>query len=620
VFARLSFGVRLALTLALTLAVTGGVVLAVSRPDIKRTYVRDARLHHADDVRILEFKYRAHDEGESPDSEVQEALYGFANRRGHMYAVLIDSSGRVVASNQYERVGLTYTGEDIATALGGAQVAGLRGEGDDEHFALFSPVNLGGRRYVLHTETRPSQLRAAQAAALRQSLVSIVVALLLAVPAFYLLGGRSLSRAHRSALDRARLDGLTGLPNHRAFQDEIARAVGLAERTGTAVALAILDVDDFKQANDRLGHRYGDEILTRLADGLAAGRVSDRPFRLGGDEFALILAGTDGDCGRTTLDRIRMELAVRLGGPTVSIGFAIHKGTDGDVDTFWGLADAALYEAKRRGGDRVAAAEDLPDAHAPVSRDQRRALADLLDGGVDVAFQPIIDLESDRPLGFEALARPAAHHGFDGPGAAFAIAETLGKARELDALCRRAALDRAGDVPADALLFVNVVPEALEAGVESLIDSVAAAGVDPGRLVLEITERSNVPAERLIEPLRELRAAGFRVALDDVGSGNAGLQVLRALPVDFVKVDASVLRSALHEPGARGVFAAILSFAEHSGAQVIAEGIETDEMLRFVRDEAGRPTRGSRVTAVQGYLLGRPEIAQHAGVRATAGG
>jgi EAL domain-containing protein (putative c-di-GMP-specific phosphodiesterase class I) len=234
----------------------------------------------------------------------------------------------------------------------------------------------------------------------------------------------------------------------------------------------------------------------------------------------------------------------------------------------------------------------------------------LAEDVIGVAFQPIWDLEHGVVLAVEALARPNPLLGLEGPAEAFAIAEKLGRAHELDALCCRAILARAAELPAGALLFINMAPQSLEhdtAVASNFARAIVEAGLRPERVVIEITERSVSRPDLVIRAAAALHAAGFRIALDDVGSGNAGLEMLRRLPVDFVKIDQSVIKGAVTETAARSVLAAIIAFAREAGVFVIAEGIETEAMLAFVR-QAGSvevPMHGG-IQGAQGYLLGRP--------------
>jgi len=419
--------------------------------------------------------------------------------------------------------------------------------------------------------------------------------------------------------ERATTDPLTGLGNHRAYQEEMPRALAHARRHDEALALALLDLDDFKLINDQHGHMQGDRVLAALGALLGEARAEDRAFRLGGDEFALLLPATAEGRAAIALERLHRDAPRRLHGATLSVGLAAlappdgaaDRGDTGDADlvTLREQADAALYEAKRRGRNTVVAFGEIAADEAIISGTTILAVRRLLaEGQMAVAFQPIWDLDRGAVLAYEALARPAATYGLAGPQDAFDVAERIGRAHELDALCRAAILARAHEVPLDALLFLNLSPASLEHALlagDSLVAAVTAAGLTPARVVLEITERSLARPAVVVREATRLRGLGFKIALDDVGAGNAGLEMLRSLPVDYLKIDRAVVAGALDNTTTRSVLAAILAFARAAGTFVIAEGIETEAMLDFV-DRAGREPEGRSVRAVQGYLLGRP--------------
>ena len=295
---------------------------------------------------------------------------------------------------------------------------------------------------------------------------------------------------------------------------------------------------------------------------------------------------------------------------TTSIGFSAIAPEDREPTTLWGRADAALLEAKRRGGNAIVAAAEVVDSIPVVTIEKVRAVRAVIDSGaVDVEFQPIWDLSGTRVLGYEALARPRSIE-LSGPGEAFEIADSIGRGHELDAVCRRAALRVAGELPKGALLFLNVSPQTLEhdalAG-DSLVLAVRGAGFEPYQVVLEITERTDARKEILIPEAARLRALGFQLALDDVGAGNAGLEMLRALPVDFIKIDRAVVASRGRGP-------------QRAGRAARDHGLRARE--RLVRDRRGDRDRGDAgagarpqpdgesraigAQGAQGYLLGRP--------------
>jgi EAL domain-containing protein (putative c-di-GMP-specific phosphodiesterase class I) len=222
------------------------------------------------------------------------------------------------------------------------------------------------------------------------------------------------------------------------------------------------------------------------------------------------------------------------------------------------------------------------------------------------AFQPIWNLDTQRVIGYEGLARPAVEYGL-GPKEAFSGAARLGRVDELDALCRQEVLARAGDLPVGVLLFLNVSPEVFAhdgATGRQLSDEVAAAGLTPKRVVIELTEHAGEHMD--LAPVAELRDRGFRLALDDVGAGEGGLGLLGRVRPDYVKVDRGVIRAAREGGAGRAVLAAIVAYAAESGSVVIVEGIETQESLDHVVAAARLVGSRARFVGGQGYLLGGP--------------
>jgi diguanylate cyclase (GGDEF)-like protein len=397
-------------------------------------------------------------------------------------------------------------------------------------------------------------------------------------------------------------DHLTGLGNHRAYQQDIQREIESAGDQGKMLGLAILDLDELKTINEESGHLEGDRILSTLGATLRESKLSPYSYRLESDGFALILSHTTQTEAARALDQLRQDAARHLDGATVSIGLVVAEPGEGSAETFYQQADAALTEAKRRGRNKVVTFEEIRDRVSIISSAQAHALRRLLaEGTVSVAFQPIWDLECGRLLSFEALTRPGTIYGFDGPQEAFDLAEKLGLAHKLDVICIRAILARAAELPADSLLFLNLTPQTLVHDLltgATLVEATISAGLSPSRVVLEITERSLVELDEVVQKVKFLRLMGFRVALDDAGAGNAGLEMLSQLAVDFVKIDRAVVNRALTDRAAYGVLVGIIAIARESHSAVIAEGIETSEMLALVQR--------LKVQYGQGYLLGRP--------------
>jgi diguanylate cyclase (GGDEF)-like protein len=417
-----------------------------------------------------------------------------------------------------------------------------------------------------------------------------------------------LAREHREALENATRDGLTRLPNSRAFAAELRSAVSRARRHDEHLAVVAFDVDDFKFVNDRHGHRRGDELLREVAAVLGDGRAGDRAFRTGGDEFVLILPRT-AEAGAQV---VTAKLLERLDAAGVRLSAGVAGLRPGhDPETLHQQADAALYQAKAQGGHRVAAFGDVGGAASVTSAEAGLALRTLLDlGDVECVFQPIWDFRGDRLLAVEALARIPASYGFESPAEAFAVAGRIGRVHDLDVLCANEALRRAGrELPDGALLFLNLAPQTLDRDARGdwLVGAIAEAGIALDRVVVEVTARVGPRGAAVAAAIARLREHGLRVAIDDVGSGTSGLEMLRRTHPDFVKIDRSVVAAADTDTDARAVLLAVAAFATQTEAYVIAEGIEDGAALDLVKTLGERVGAGLRVDGGQGFGLGRPD-------------
>jgi diguanylate cyclase (GGDEF)-like protein len=419
------------------------------------------------------------------------------------------------------------------------------------------------------------------------------------------------------AYDRARAealrDTLTGLGNHRAFQEEMERQWAAATRHGQPLALAIVDLDDFKGINDARGHAAGDLLLRQAATIMASYlRRSDRAFRVGGDEFAIILAGTDAENARVTIRRL---LAACLDGekdgrdPTAvsfSAGISELSPHARDRDALYSEADAALLWSKRHGRTCVTVYD--PEQHdAPTAERPRAELSALVarvaaTGAIRAVFQPIYDLSSGAARGFEGLVRPLPDSGFADPAEMFTAAEATGRTVELDIACMNMVMETAARLRLPGILAVNLSPRTLEMddfSIHALLRMIVRHGLDPRQVVLELTEREAVEdIGQLRRAVEACRVAGIRLAADDVGAGNAGLRLLSQLRFDIVKIDLSLVQGGARYDASLEVMRTLHDLADRWGALVIAEGIETPAQLDLVRSLG--------IGAGQGYLLGQP--------------
>ena len=408
--------------------------------------------------------------------------------------------------------------------------------------------------------------------------------------------------------EAALTDGLTGLANHRAFQEDLRREVARSARQTRPITIAMLDVDDFKEVNDTEGHAKGDAMLAQLAGLMVHLRGQDRPYRVGGDEFALIMPETDETEAAAALERLRALIEASLPKATMSIGFAsTHLAVS--PETLRDHADLALYESKRHGKNQVTAFTEGMIQGIEMTTSRALALRRVLDSGtIEMWYQPIYHFQTKELLAFEALLRLPTEPEIEGPQEAFKIAEGLGKARELDMLCVAGALRSADDLPDDVKLFINLDPATLASSrfsMQELVDIVAASRFKPQQIVFEVTEQTVVPVDLLKAQIDAIRQEGFGVALDDVGTGNAGLELMRLIKFDYVKIDRSVIIDASEGGQGRAVILAIVAFARETNSFMIAEGVEDASILQGIQlDEPG--LREFWVRGVQGFLLGEP--------------
>ncbi len=606
-----SFGARLFAAITLTLVLIGVVGYVLIDRNLEHRQIESYAANLRADARGFEESGARASSPAEAIGESDRLLDAIARRPGTLETLLIDRQHIVTASGEERLIGTEDSDPRIDAALEhGRSYAGREGDTkkDRNNFEFVVPVNLPSGRYAYEVSYSHSAYDA-QLHDMRMVLVLVgLLALFGGGGVFYLVGGRALLRDHRRALQRATRDGLTDLPNQRAFQDELPQAVASAERYQDPLALAALDVDDFKFINDRHGHPHGDAILKHVATVLREARPGDRPYRTGGDEFALLLAHTDSDGARTLARRLSRSFSDA--GIEASIGVsALRPGQQ--ADTLRAEADAALYEAKRQGGNRSAHFDDIRERVVVTTSEKKDAVRRLIDEGrLTTVFQPIWDFDAETMLGVEALTRPDPSYGLSGPAEAFDIAEQIGRVHQLDVLCVQSALRAAPELQPGVLLFLNLSPQTLDLDAERndwLRQAVERAGLARERVVIEVTERFGGRTAAVVKCLERLRQQGFKTALDDVGTGNSGLEMLRKVDAEFVKLDQSIVTAAPTEASARAVLMAMATFARQTGAFVIAEGIEDEDTLQFLR---GIDDHDLQVDTIiqggQGFGLGRP--------------
>jgi diguanylate cyclase (GGDEF)-like protein len=407
---------------------------------------------------------------------------------------------------------------------------------------------------------------------------------------------------------QAQADDLTGLALRNTFMATLERALPGTVEGGEPVALLCLDLDRFKMINDTLGHGIGDQLLKKVADRLRkASRKDDLVARLGGDEFVILQRGIRSPRDAELLAERLVDLIGRtyvLGGHTVnigiSVGVALGSGSMQPRDVLRN-ADLALYEAKRAGRGRYRFFEHGMDTLLHERReleiDLRRALALKQ---FELHYQPFLDLSTDTVMGFEALLRW--QHPVRGnvpPLDFIAVAEENGLIVKIGEWVLLTACMEAAAWPGDLVVAVNVSP--LQFKADTLLASVSLAlersGLNPERLEVEITESALLAdTDNVLATLHALRALGIKISMDDFGTGYSSLSYLQKFPFNKIKIDRSFV--AGDNPDSEAILKAVSSLGTSLGMAITAEGVETADQLKRIRDQ--------NCTHVQGYLTGRP--------------
>ncbi|MBG0562362.1 putative bifunctional diguanylate cyclase/phosphodiesterase [Actinoplanes aureus] len=413
-------------------------------------------------------------------------------------------------------------------------------------------------------------------------------------------------RRQQAELERLALsDSLTGLPNRARFGVALAERIGAHQPAGAL----LIDVDDFKMINDTLGPAAGDQLLYQVAQRLrqhcAAGEM---PARLGGDEFAVLLPADEPEEAEAAATRLLLAFAdpFRVGDQTLllhsSAGIAL-AGTGETADEVLRNADIAMYAAKESGKASWVRFEprmrqDMVN-HARLASELQNG---IIRGELRLLYQPVFDLVTGRLHGAEALVRwQHPTRGFVSPGEFIPVAERSGLIVPLGAWVLREACTQLASWRAEypnAIEAVNVnvaVRQLREAG---FVDEVAAVlsdtGLMPANLILEVTESSVVDGWQVRETLQTLHDIGVRLALDDFGTGQSSLSLLRAFPVDVLKLDKSFVDGIAdgEDRGRVAVAAAVAQLAEHLQLKAVAEGIESREQVDRLRDMGYRYGQG----------------------------
>jgi len=422
-------------------------------------------------------------------------------------------------------------------------------------------------------------------------------------------------RAAEEDLQRlAYFDSLTGLPNRALFIENLGKAIARAQRFGHRLALLFLDLDRFKYVNDSLGHAAGDFFLVEIARRIKSKtRASDSISRLGGDEFTIILEGLAKSedaaiVSQELLDEISRPF--RVGGVDffcgASIGVAVYPYDDWTAAGLTRKADAAMYLAKEAGGNGyrfISGETDTRNRKRIELEGELRRAVEL--GQFHLLYQPLVSMEDGRISGAEALLRwQPVDRSMISPSDFILLAEETGLIVPIgEWVLRTACAEAAGwaakghDIPVSINVSArqfrhDALPQVIE---KALADS----GLPADRLIIEVTESAimhDLASAKLT--MGAIRSLGSRVAIDDFGTGYSSLGYLAHFPVGELKIDQSFVRDIFPEGKMRSIVAAIIAMAKSLGIETVAEGIETEEQHRYLREQG--------CDTGQGYLFARP--------------
>jgi diguanylate cyclase (GGDEF)-like protein len=422
-------------------------------------------------------------------------------------------------------------------------------------------------------------------------------------------------------------DSLTRLPNRVLYKERLAQALARAARSNRFVAVCFIDLDHFSRINDTLGHDLGDELLREVSSRLlTSSRTADsvsrygteqgiaEVSRLGGDEFTVVLSDlTDPQesvrVARRLLDTLRKP--VRLGTQevfvTASVGVAIYPFDGNDTEELLKCADVAMYHAKEQGRNTYQMYSASMNAEAMARLQLEQQLRKAVEAGeFTIWYQPIVDLDTRKPVAAEALVRWShPERGLVSPGEFIALCEECGLIVPLGEWILRGVCSQARAWEAAGLgtVRMSVNLSARQLRHDGIVDTVRAilqeTGLRPRSLVLELTE------SMLMEPkgvtgrtIRELADLGVSLAIDDFGTGYSSLSYLKNFPVTTLKIDRTFIAGITTDPDDSAITTAIIALARAMELDVVAEGVETEAQADFLRDKGCHK--------IQGYLVGRP--------------
>ncbi len=410
-------------------------------------------------------------------------------------------------------------------------------------------------------------------------------------------------------------DALTGMPNRPLFMDRLIVALAQANRAHQKLAVFFLDLDRFKDINDSLGHTVGDTLLKAVAERVRrCVREGDTVARFGGDEFTLLIPKIENieDAAKIALKinetlKIPFFVNERELFVTTSIGVSIFPADGSDPETLVRNADTAMYRAKEQGRDNYQLYAPAMNARALERLGLENALRKALSQNELVLhYQPQIDARTDAVVGVEALVRwQHPELGLLSPAHFISVAEASGLIVPIGEWILRTACRQLKSwqrkIDQEFTVAVNLSARQFQQPdlVETIRSAIHETGIDASSLEVEITESNAMQnAENTMYTLRELKTLGVRISMDDFGTGYSSLNYLKRFPIDTLKLDQSFVKDVTTDPSDAAIVGAVIQMAHSLTLDVVAEGVEREEQLEFLRRHG--------CDKIQGYLISRP--------------
>lgn len=410
----------------------------------------------------------------------------------------------------------------------------------------------------------------------------------------------------------SRHDALTNLPNRVLFQEVLQRELARAKRENSNIALLYLDMDGFKRVNDSLGHFVGDQLLITASAMLKDSvRETDTVARLGGDEFAIILTDIKSPLNASAVAKKilnSIKEPMKLQGSVVSVGFSIgiavypHAGET--AEELIKNADVAMYSAKNAGRHQYKFYSSSLNAMAQRRLDLEENLRNALENDeFYLEYQPIINAQDLEVCGYEALMRWRSKElGIVRPDEFIPVLEDVGGIVAVGKWVLQNACRFASELETDAVnLFVNISMNQLinDDNASQLLDAIKAVGIDPSRIVLELTESVIMQDPvKMVQRMNALADLHMHLAIDDFGTGYSSLAYLKRLPVEIIKIDRAFVRDLASDPNDAAIVKSTIALAENMGLRTVGEGVETKEQLDFLLDHG--------CDMLQGFYFSKP--------------